>query len=107
MKYRVFVIAEAEEDIVDLHTYVRQNDSPDRASRLFNHLRETIESLSEIPERGHVPPELLAVSVMNYREIHWKPYRIIYQIEDGKVFVHAVLDGRRDLQELLERRLLR
>ena len=31
----------------------------------------------------------------------------IYQIEGQTVFVHCVLDGRRDLQELLERRLLR
>jgi toxin ParE1/3/4 len=44
---------------------------------------------------------------MEFREIHFKPYRIIYQIIDKRVFVHCVLDGRRDLQELLERRMLR
>jgi hypothetical protein len=40
-------------------------------------------------------------------EIHFKPYRIIYQIVGRTVFVHCVLDGRRAVQEMLERRLLR
>ena len=42
-----------------------------------------------------------------YREVHFKPYRIIYEIVGRKVFIHCVLDGRRAVQELLERRLLR
>ena len=37
----------------------------------------------------------------------FKPYRIIYQIVGRKVFIHCVLDGRRNLQDILERRLLR
>jgi hypothetical protein len=38
---------------------------------------------------------------------HLKVYRIIYQIVGLDVFVHAVLDGRRDIQELLYQRLIR
>jgi len=32
---------------------------------------------------------------------------VIYQLIGRNVFVHCVLDGRRDMQSLLERRLLR
>lgn len=53
------------------------------------------------------PPELERIGVTDYREVHFKPYRLIYQIIGKKVFVHCVLDWRRDSQELLERRLLR
>ena len=60
-----------------------------------------------MPGRGHVPPELERIGVRGYLEIHFKPYRIFYQIAGRKVFVHCVLDGRRALQEVLERRLLR
>ena len=34
-------------------------------------------------------------------------YGVIYQIVGNKVFIHCVLDGRRNLQEILERRMLR
>ena len=63
--------------------------------------------VTEFPIRGHLPPELERIGVLDYKEIHYKPYRIIYQIIESTVYVHCVLDGRRDLQQLLEERLLR
>jgi toxin ParE1/3/4 len=107
MKYQVLVIAEAEEDIFDIYKYVLRVDGRNRADHLLVKLQETCQSLAEMPRRGHSPPELERVGVHTYREIHFKPYRIIYQIMGSKVFVHCVLDGRRALQEILEHRMLR
>lgn len=47
------------------------------------------------------------IGVAAYREIGLTPYRIIYRIRDNLVTVHAILDGRRDLADLLHRRLVR
>jgi len=62
--------------------------------------------LSEFPERGAYPKELLALGVREYREIFFKPYRIIYRVLDKNVYVLLIADGRRDMQSLLQRRLL-
>ena len=107
MKHQVLVIAEAEEDIFQIYRYVLKTDGSNRANHLLVKLQETCQSLSEMPSRGHIPPELERVGVSAYREIHFKPYRIIYQIVDRKIFIHCVLDGRRSLQDVLERRLFR
>ena len=107
MRYHVLVVAEAEEDIFDIYRYVLRVDGPDRANYVLRKLQETCQSVAKTPGRGHCPPELEHVGVRGYREVHFKPYRIIYQIEGKKVFVHCVLDGRRAVQEILERRLLR
>jgi len=107
MKYQVLVVAEAEEDIFDIYRYVLRADGRDRAEYVLRKLQETCEGLAQMPRRGHSPPELESVGVRGYREVHFKPYRIIYQIEGRRVFIHCVLDGRRAVQELLERRLLR
>ena len=56
---------------------------------------------------GNNPPELKRISIDEYREIHSDPYRIIYQIVDKNIYVHAILDARRDLKSLLSERLLR
>ena len=45
--------------------------------------------------------------IRNWRELIVKPYRIIYRIDEDTVNVLAVLDGRRDLQDLLLERLIR
>jgi toxin ParE1/3/4 len=107
MSFQVFLVAEAEEDVFDIYRYVLSGDGRGRADHVLAKLQETCESLSQMPNKGHIPPELERIGVRGYREVHFKPYRIIYQIVDKKVFIHCVLDGRRALQDVLERRLLR
>ena len=63
-------------------------------------------SLSEFPERGVYPKELLSLGIRDYREIFFKPYRTIYRIDKKKVYVFLIADGRRDMQTLLQGRML-
>ncbi|MFQ5652870.1 MAG: type II toxin-antitoxin system RelE/ParE family toxin [bacterium] len=107
MKYQVHIITDAEDDLFEICQYVAKHDSISRAKKLLDKLEETCLSLSELPNRGHVPPELERVAVYDYLEIHYKPYRIIYQVISHRVFIYCVLDGRRDLGEILQKRLLR
>lgn len=107
MKHAVYLISDAEEDIFEIYHYILRHDSPEKADDIFNKLQDACHSLETMAMRGHVPPELDRISVHEYREIHFKPYRIIYQIFANQVFIHCVLDGRRDLDDLLQRRLLR
>jgi toxin ParE1/3/4 len=107
MKYSVYLIADAEEDIFEIYSYILRYDSAEKADYVFRKLQEVCNSLETMAMRGHIPPQLDRISVRDYLEIHFKPYRIIYQIFANKVFIHCVLDGRRDLADLLQRRLLR
>ncbi len=107
MKYTVFLTQEAEDDIFEIYNYVFENDSPLKADKLFQKLKEKCLQLETLPDRGHIPPELKRVNVLDYLEVHYKPYRIIYEVVEKKVFIHCVLDGRRNLQELLQNRLIR
>ena len=52
-------------------------------------------------------PGIQRAGVAGYRETHFQPYRIIYRVERRAVYGYAVLDGRRDLDEILQGRLLR
>lgn len=107
MKFTVYLVEDAEKDLVDLYRYVAQNDSAEKADRLLDNLEQTILKLETMPGRGHFPPELERIGVREYREIFYKPYRIIYQVKKSEVFVHCVLEGRRDLQDILQSRVLR
>ncbi len=92
------------EEIVDY--YIREANL-NVALEISDGLEATIDQLKEMPNRGHIVPELERINVQWYKEIHFKIYRIIYEIDDASVFVHAVLDGRRNIQEILHRRMLR
>ena len=58
-----------------------------------------------MPERGSYPEELSQLGIKEYREVFFKPYRIIYRIIGRQVYVFLVVDGRRNMQKLLQRRL--
>jgi len=107
VKHQVHFIAEAEEDVVDIYRYLLAEDSRAAADSFLKRIEEACSSLQKLPGRGHVPPELYRIGVSDYLEIHCKPYRIIYQIIDRKVYIHCLLDGRRDIQEHLRWRILR
>jgi toxin ParE1/3/4 len=107
MSNTVYILADAERDIVDIYDYVGRSDSLEKAEYVLEQIEMKCLDLSEFPNRGHFPPELERIGIFEYREIHFKPYRIIYQVFDSKVYVHCVLNGRRELQKLLEIRLLR
>lgn len=107
MQFNVYVVSDAEQDLYEIYNYVATYDSVSNAENLLANLEHTCQSLSTSPNRGHYPPELESIHVFEYREIHYKPYRIIYQVIESDVFIHCILDGRRNLQEILEKRILR
>jgi toxin ParE1/3/4 len=106
-KYNVLFDLDAEEDLFDIYRYVVQNDSIEQADKLFASLKNTCYKLQPFPNRGNVPSELFEIGVVEFHELRYKPYRIIYSIENNSVMVHCVLDGRRDIQSILQERLLR
>ena len=106
MKYNVFILSDAEEDLYDIYNYKAINDSISKATELLNNIEDVCNNLSTLPKKGHIPPELERISILNYKEIHYLPYRIIYQIIENNVYVHCILDGKRDIQEILLQRLL-
>jgi toxin ParE1/3/4 len=107
MKYKVNFLPAAEDDLFGIYKYVRLNDSKTEANKLFTKLYEKCLTLKNYPERGHCSPELQLLEIYDYLEVHYKPYRIIYQVIGKQVFIHCILDGRRDMQKLLQERLLR
>jgi len=106
-KYKVSIDPQAKKDLQELFFYIATNDSFSAAEKLLNSLEKTCYKLEEFPERGHIPQELRQTGIKRYLEIHYKFYRIIYEIENNSIYIHAILDGRRNIQELLSERLLR
>lgn len=93
--------------IFEIYEHIKTSGYPLNAKKLVSLIEKSCSDLSQMPERGRIPPELERIGVLDYREIHIKVYRIIYQVIGSAVYVYSVLDGRRDIQEILQHRILR
>jgi len=93
-------------DLEDIISFVAI-DSPLDAERLLVRLSAKARSLETSPHRGRIVPELLRFGMRTWRELVVRPYRLVYRVTGETVFVLALFDGRRELEDVLLERLVR
>jgi toxin ParE1/3/4 len=106
MPFAVLLTDDAVRDLEDLADYIDRHDVPGKSDYVLDHIESVLNGLSENPRRGSCPRELLVLGIREYRELYFKPFRLIYRIAGDRVYVMLIADGRRDMQTLLQRRLL-
>jgi len=90
-------------EIVDF--YIPKN--PSFASQFIDVVESRISELESFPERGRVVPELEKRSIVDYRELIEGNYRIIYKVENLNIYILAIVDGRRNFDEVVLSKLMR
>lgn len=103
--YQVFWTQTAQHDLQRIIEYI-STDSENRARIVYLSIKEKANTLVQMPLRGRIVPELRYYSILTYRELIEPPWRIIYRVEENKVLVLAVIDGRRNVEDVLLDRLI-
>jgi toxin ParE1/3/4 len=106
MTFDVIWLESAERDLDDIADSIATHDSLSNAKYVVEKLLAATGTLAAHPESGTRVKELEGVASRDYRQVFFKPYRVIYRIMGKKVFIYVVADGRRDMQALLMRRML-
>jgi plasmid stabilization system protein ParE len=103
---RIVWTVTAEEDLWGIVEFISGDDVP-AALDVLRRLREHAAVLDKFPGRGRIVPELDQHGIRQYRELVMAPWRIVYRVDGAVVYVMAVLDSRRNLEDLLLERLSR
>ena len=103
-KYDVVWSNIAENDLKNIVEYI-SNDSPPNALKIFKRIKQKASSLFTFPERGRIVPELRDQGILQYRELVISPWRILYRVSEKSVLVLSVLDSRRNIEDILLKRL--
>jgi toxin ParE1/3/4 len=106
MAYEVSLTKDAERDLEEIYFYIAEHDSRGSADRVLERLVQATDAFRTSPDRGTLVNELRSLGISEYRQIFFKPYRLIYRMHAKKIIVYVVADGRRDMESLLARRLL-
>ncbi len=105
MKRAVRLTKSAKQDLVEIYDWIAEHDSPAKAEYVLDRLSAAAERMCALPGSGSRPRELPIGMKADYRQVFFKPYRVIYQIKSSGIVIHLIADGRRNLQTLLLRRL--
>ncbi len=104
-KFEIFWATIAENDLIEIVEYIAK-DNITKARNIFEKIKEKASSLSLLPERGRIVPELKDHGIIIYRELIVSPWRIIYRISESNVYILSVIDSRRNVDDILLKRLI-
>lgn len=91
----------ARRDLIGIRDYVSDElANPDAALRILKLLRDSIESLRDMPERGKPLDAVLSIHT-DYRFLIGENYRIFYLCEEDQVEVVRVLHTLQDYMRAL------
>ncbi|MCZ6587829.1 MAG: type II toxin-antitoxin system RelE/ParE family toxin [Alphaproteobacteria bacterium] len=105
MALEALLTEDAERDLEQIYDYIVGQGDQAGADRILDKIEQAIARLARHPDRGSYPKELLDIGMREYRQILFDHYRLIYRVIGDRVIVYLIVDGRRDLQSLLARRL--
>jgi len=105
-KNKVLWTATAKKDLEEIIEYITK-DSIQIAIEKYVKIKDAAQQLNRYPEQGRIIPELADQNIRKYREIIIAPWRLMYKIEGNIVYVLAVIDGRRNIEDILLKRQLR
>lgn len=97
----------AVEDLEGILEYLAVEANGDAAAEVGFRVLAKIDTLTRFPKRCRVVPELKRVGVRDFRELIVGPYRIFFRIDGATVGIVGILDGGRDVEEVLAARGIR
>jgi toxin ParE1/3/4 len=93
-------------DLDEIITYIA-TDSVDITISQYERIKEASKDIGNFPKQSRIIPELQNENLTKFREIIIKPWRMMYRIEDNRILILAIIDGRRNIEEILMKRQLR
>ena len=104
-KYKVIWTNVAENDFKKIIDFI-SIDSPQNALKILKSIKQKVANLYTLPERDHIVSELQGQGILQYRELIIPPWRLIYRIDERKVYILSVIDSRRNVEDILLVRLV-
>ena len=96
MEYRVTWSPEAVEDLESIAEYI-ERDSAFYAQSVVSQILEVSRTIKEFPLIGRVLPE---IGDENIRERFIYSYRLVYEIQQQRILIVAVIHGKRLLENI-------
>jgi len=104
-KYLVKWTEPARNDVDEINEYI-SNTNISYAVKVLDKIEAAVKSLNTFPERYRIVPELEKYGYFLYRDIIVDYWKIIYKIENNLVYIMLVIDNRRNLEDILLKKML-
>lgn len=103
--YSVIWVDSAKKELFEIIEYIAVGNQRN-AKNIYKSIKKKADSLSSLPYKGRIVPEFQKYSIHLYREIIESPWRIIYRVHERNVVILSILDGRRDVEDIIFEKII-
>ena len=104
---KIVLLASAELDLKELRSYIVKDFSAATWQKTFQQIKASVWNLASLPMQGAIPDELQTLNLTQFRQVLSGMNRIIYEVRQDTIYVHLIVNSRRDFLPFLLRRLVR
>lgn len=106
MKKEIIWSQDASDDLYDIIEYLKNKYGNAKATEVFEKIVQRVEAIEEFSESGRFIPELLNIGIRDLKELIETPWRVIYRTTNTQIQVISVIDGRRNVEEILYKKVI-
>ncbi|MCA1950117.1 MAG: type II toxin-antitoxin system RelE/ParE family toxin [Treponema sp.] len=106
MKKKIVWSQDASDDLFDIVSYIKEKSGTTIAYEIYQRIINHVEKIDLFPESGRVVPELISIGILDIREIIEAPWRIFYRVTESEIQIISVIDGRRNIEEILYKKVI-
>jgi toxin ParE1/3/4 len=100
----ITILSQAQRDLFKTKAYVQKNWGEAMWTKAEDEIFSAFARAQASPLYGNVVPELGLVNILSYRQILTSHHKIVYETDDGDIFIHIVAGFKQDFQALLKQR---
>jgi plasmid stabilization system protein ParE len=99
-EFTVWWTAPARDDVNEIIEYISKTNGT-YAVKILDKIEENVDKLKTFPTAYRIVPELEKYGYFLYREIIVDYWRVMYKIENDLVYIMLVIDGRRNVEDII------
>jgi len=104
-KYNIKWTSPALDDLDEIIEYISKPNLT-YAIKAMDKIYEQVNKLDMIPERCRIVPELEKYGYLMYRQLIIDYWKVIFKIEGNIVYIMLVIDGRRNIEDIILKKIL-
>ena len=106
MKHEIIWSKDAGDELVEIISYIKYNTGNITAKKINEKIMNEAERISENPEGRRISPLLREFGINHIHQFNISPWIVYYKLENDKMEIVSIIDGRRNLEEILYKKIM-
>ena len=106
MKPEIIWSKDAGDEFAEIISYIKYNTGKITAEKIYKRIINEVERVSENPGGRRVSPLLKEFGIPYIHQLNINPWIIYYKTSENKMEIISIIDGRRNLEEILYKKMI-